>query len=89
MVRRFREQPGARSIGRLPVVATIAKQPTVTLPTLIDDLAAQFGDAPALLSDSQTLTYNALAERCHRYSRWVLAQGVKPGDVVGLGVLVT
>ena len=42
------------------------------------------GEAPALLSDRETLSYRALAARANRYARWALAQGVAKGDTVCL-----
>ena len=54
------------------------------MPTVIEELAARFGDAPALLSDRECLTYRELAERANRYARWALQQGIAKGDVVGL-----
>jgi len=51
---------------------------------MIDELADKLGEAPALLSDRETLTFRALAERANRYARWALAQGLGKGDVVCL-----
>jgi fatty-acyl-CoA synthase len=62
----------------------IAKNPTRVLPALIGELAARHGDKPALISDSETLTYRGLAERANRYARWALAQGLRKGEVVCL-----
>src|SRR5258708_10247119 len=56
----------------------------VTLPALIGRLALEFDAAPALESTEATLSYRALAIRCNQYSRWGLAQGLRPGDTVGL-----
>jgi fatty-acyl-CoA synthase len=64
--------------------APIARNEFVTLPTLIDDLAKQFGDAPALLSEGQYFTYRDLSERANQYARWALEQGLEAGDVVCL-----
>ncbi|HEX3953334.1 MAG TPA: long-chain-acyl-CoA synthetase [Stellaceae bacterium] len=71
-------------VRALEATAQIPKQPTVTLPTLIGDLAGRFGDAPALLSDRESLSYRQLAERVNRYANWALAQGIGRGDVVAL-----
>jgi fatty-acyl-CoA synthase len=62
----------------------IARNPTRTFPMVIDELARRHDDKPALVSDRETLTYRALAERSCRYARWALAQGLRKGDVVGL-----
>ncbi len=56
----------------------------VTLPALIGRLALEFDAAPALESTEATLSYRALAIRCNQYSRWGLAEGLRPGDTVGL-----
>src|SRR5262249_4435118 len=68
----------------LEATAPIATHPDRTLPVIVDELAARFGDAPALISDRETLSYRALAARANRYARWALAHGVAKGDTVGL-----
>jgi fatty-acyl-CoA synthase len=68
----------------LELTKPIAANPSRTLPVIIDELADTFGDAPALLSDRECLTFRALADRSNRYARWALAHGVAKGDVVGL-----
>src|SRR5216684_6209611 len=56
----------------------------VTLPVLIGRLAQEFDAAPALVSTEATLNYRELAIRCNKYARWGLAEGLRPGDTVGL-----
>src|ERR1700681_2255757 len=68
----------------LAATAPIAAQPERTLPALIEELADTFGDAPALLSDRESLTYRELAERANRYARWAIELGVARGDTVCL-----
>jgi fatty-acyl-CoA synthase len=68
----------------LAATAPIAAHPERTLPALIEELADTFGDAPALLSDRESLTYRELAGRANRYARWALELGVARGDVVCL-----
>ncbi len=68
----------------LAMTAPIARNPSTTLPTLMDDLADRFGTAPALLSDDACLTFRGLAERVNQYARWAVAQGFAPGDTVCL-----
>src|SRR3977135_3606602 len=68
----------------LEMTAPIAAHPARTLPSIIDDLAEAHGDAPALLSDREALSYRGLAARANRYARWALAQGLAKGDTVGL-----
>jgi fatty-acyl-CoA synthase len=54
------------------------------LPEVIDRLAERYGDATALLSDHESLSYRTLAERSRAYARWALGHGLGKGDVVAL-----
>ena len=72
------------ALRTLRMTAPIVRNPTRIFPAVIDELAERYGDKPALLSDRETFSYRALAERSHRYSRWALAQGLAKGDVVAL-----
>jgi fatty-acyl-CoA synthase len=71
-------------VRALEMTAPIVRNPTTTLPTCIDALAEKFGTSLALLSDAESLTYRALAERCNRYARWALEQRIVAGDVLCL-----
>src|SRR6266852_2897713 len=62
----------------------IARNPTRVFPLLIEELAANHGDKPALVCDRETLSYRGLAERANRYARWALAQDLAKGEVVSL-----
>jgi fatty-acyl-CoA synthase len=68
----------------LEVTASIARHPRRTFPVVVEDLAERFGDAPALLSDGEILTFRLLAERSNRYTRWAMTYGVRKGDTVCL-----
>jgi fatty-acyl-CoA synthase len=68
----------------LRMTTPIAKNPTRIFPTVIEDLAEKFGDAPALLSDRESFSYRELAARSNRYARWALAHGIRKGDTVCL-----
>jgi fatty-acyl-CoA synthase len=74
-------------VRALEKTAPIWADPSVTLPILIDDLADMFETAPALLGDDECLSYRAVAQRCTRYARWALGQGLAKGDVVCLLML--
>jgi fatty-acyl-CoA synthase len=65
-------------------IIPLAHKTTLVLPDVIEDLAARYGDRPALLSDSETLSYAGLNARANRYARWALANGVSKGDTVCL-----
>jgi fatty-acyl-CoA synthase len=60
----------------LELTARIDREPQRTLPKVIDELAARFGDAPALLSDHATLSFGELAGRVNAIARWTQAQGL-------------
>jgi fatty-acyl-CoA synthase len=71
-------------VRALELTGRLDAQPTRTLPVVIDELAARFGEKPALLSDREQLSFIALAERSRRYARWALELGLGKGDVVAL-----
>jgi fatty-acyl-CoA synthase len=51
---------------------------------IVADWAERQPDSPALISELETLSYRALAERSNRYARWALSIGIDVGDTVGL-----
>ncbi len=75
---------GKAWLRALELTAPIARNPERVLSTVIEELAVQWGDTPALLSDRECMTYRALAARVHQYARWALDAGVAKGDVVCL-----
>ena len=68
----------------LELTARIDADPRRTLPVVIEELADKLGNAPALLSDGENLSFAGLAERSRRYARWALDQGLAPGETVCL-----
>src|SRR3989475_12265931 len=66
----------------LKLTAPITKTPDRVLPTVIDELAAHLDEAPALLSDRESLTYRALTERANRYGGWAPEHGLGTGAAV-------
>ncbi len=68
----------------LKMTTSIAKNPTHVFPAVLDSLADTWGDAPALISDREQLSYRQLAARANRYARWAHREGVAKGDVVCL-----
>ena len=51
---------------------------------LLQQWADQFGSAPALIDEHDTLSYRGLAERASRYARWAIAERIQPGTTVCL-----
>ncbi len=64
--------------------APIGRNPGRILPLVVAELAARYGDAPALVSEQESFSFHSLAERMNQYSRWALQQGLRKGDVVAL-----
>jgi fatty-acyl-CoA synthase len=60
----------------LELTARIEREPQRTLPIVIDELAARFGNAPALLSDRGSLSFGELAGRVNSIARWARARGL-------------
>jgi fatty-acyl-CoA synthase len=89
-----RKQPAPRGDGKdsalqdwvraLEATAPISRNPQRILSSVIADIAQSRGDAPALISARETLTYRSLTERANRYARWTLAQNLAKGDAVAL-----
>jgi fatty-acyl-CoA synthase len=80
-----RNRSAAKSWARaLEMTASIPKNTERVFPALIDELAERRGNAPALLSDGECLSYRALAQRSNQYTRWALSEGLAKGDVVCL-----
>jgi fatty-acyl-CoA synthase len=68
----------------LEMTAPIARNPMRTFPVVVEELAGRFGDAPALISDNESLSFRALSDRSNRYARWARLQGVRKGDALCL-----
>src|SRR3984957_20673840 len=74
-----------RDWGRaLEATAPIAGNPQRIFPRVIEELGETRGDAPALLSAHECLTYRARDERANRYARWALEQSLGKGETVCL-----
>ncbi len=75
---------GKAWLRALELTAPIVRNPERVLSTVIEELAVQWGDTQALLSDRECMTYRALAARVNQYARWALDAGIAKGDVVCL-----
>ncbi len=71
-------------VRALTATAPIAGNPQRILPGAIEEVSQHQGEAVALISARECLTYDALAERANRYARWALAQNLTKGDTVCL-----
>ena len=71
-------------IRALTAIKVLDGAPTVTLPSLLDELAVTYGDRPALLGEGQQLSYDDLAAKANRIARWASAQGFTAGTPICL-----
>jgi fatty-acyl-CoA synthase len=76
--------PAKAWLRALEKTAPIARNRDRVFPTVIDDLAVHFADAPALLSAHECFSYRELSERSNQCARWALEQGLHKGDAVCL-----
>src|SRR5436190_23179280 len=72
------------ALRTLKMTTPIARHPRRIFPQVVSELAEKYADAPALLSDSERLTYRELGARTNRYARWALSQQLTKGEVVCL-----
>jgi fatty-acyl-CoA synthase len=79
-----RVAPAKAWLRALEMTAPIPANPHRILFTVVEEMAERWGDAPALLSDRESLSYRALARRANLYARWALDKGLRKGDVVCL-----
>ena len=68
----------------LQKTARIEDDPSRILPVEFDDIAATYGDAPALISERESYSFCDLMERSNRYARWAIEHDLQKGDVVSL-----
>lgn len=78
------DSPAQAWMRAIEKTASIARRPERTLPAIIAERAVAQGDAPALLSDDECMTYAELDGRANQYARWALALGLEKGDCIGL-----
>ena len=72
------------ALRALKMTTPIAKRPARVFPVVIEELAEKYGDAPALISDRETLSYRELAGRANRYARWARRANLAKGETVCL-----
>jgi fatty-acyl-CoA synthase len=75
----------ARAWARaLEITAQATRDPTRILPRAVAEWADKYGDAVALMSDQERLSFGALKARMNQYSRWALGASVARGETVAL-----
>jgi fatty-acyl-CoA synthase len=68
----------------IELTSRIEANPQRLFADVVEDWAERQGDRPALVSDTETFTYRALAMRIRRYARWATSAGITSGKTVCL-----
>jgi fatty-acyl-CoA synthase len=71
-------------VRALEATAPISANPQRLLTDAIEEQTQVRGDAPALLSVDECLTYGALTGCANAYARWALNEGIVKGEIVAL-----
>src|SRR6202042_1619429 len=81
-----RRKPSAAKswLKAIELTSRIEADPSRLFADVVEDWAARAPDRAALISESETFNYRALADRINRYARWALSVGIEPGDTVCL-----
>ena len=80
-----RKTPSSPSLARaFEMISHLDQNSRNSLPSLLDSLAGEFESAPALIDESEVISFRALDERINQFARWALQQGLQAGDVVCL-----
>jgi fatty-acyl-CoA synthase len=83
---RPRAKPSAAKswLKAIELTSRIEANPSRLFADIVEDWAARQPDRAALISEIETFSYRALAERINRYARWALSAGIEAGDTVCL-----
>ena len=81
-----RRKPSAAKawLKAIELTARIEAEPRRLFADVVEDWAKRQPERLALLSDSESFTYGALAARINQYARWARRQGIGPGRTVCL-----
>ncbi len=76
--------PAKSWLKAIELTSRIEANPGRLFADVVADWAERRPDQPALVSDGETFSYRALADRVNRYARWALSAGIGTGDTVCL-----
>ncbi len=65
---------------------TAASVPDISVPKLVEQWAGATPEATAVVFEDTTVSYRELHERSVRQARWLVANGVQPGDIVAVAL---
>src|ERR1700680_1169101 len=83
---RSRAKPSAAKswLKAIELTSRIEADPNRLFADLVEGWANRQPDRSALISETETFSYRALANRINRYARWALSVGIEAGDTVCL-----
>src|ERR1700730_15050948 len=83
---RLRGGPSAAKswLKAIELTSRIEADPRRLFADVVEDWSDREPDRPALISETETFSYRALADRINRYARWALSVGIEAGDTVCL-----
>jgi fatty-acyl-CoA synthase len=83
---RLRGRPSAAKswLKAIEVTSRIDADPSRLFADVVEDWSDREPDRPALISETETFSYRALADRTNRYARWAWSAGIEAGDTVCL-----
>src|ERR1700738_3076704 len=76
--------PAKSWLKAIELTSGIEADPRRLFADIVEDWSKRQPDRPALISESETFSYRALAGRINRYARWALSAGIEAGDTVCL-----
>jgi fatty-acyl-CoA synthase len=81
-----RAKPSAAKswLKAIELTSRIEADPGRLFADVVEDWSRRQPDRPALISEAESFSYRALAERINRYARWALSAGIEAGDTVCL-----
>ena len=68
----------------IELTSRIEADPHRLFADVVEDWSERQPDRPALISEAETFSYRALADRTNRYARWALSAEIEAGDTVCL-----
>jgi fatty-acyl-CoA synthase len=83
---RLRGRPSAAKswLKAIELTSRIDADPSRLFADVVEGWSDREPGRPALISETETFSYRALADRTNRYARWALSAGIEAGDTVCL-----
>jgi len=73
-----------RWLRAIELTSRVEADPSRLFADIVEEWSRRQPDRPALISETEILSYRMLTERINRYARWALSVGIQAGDTVCL-----